>query len=193
MRNRKVFALTMCALGVAINIVLGTVAQYTKIPLLFLDTIGTIFVAVLLGPWQGAAVGTVTNILTPVLTGNIKDIPFFLVNAIVGIVVGYIVKKHGFNLKTAIITGLILSVLCPLIGTPIAVWLYGGITGSGTDFIFVWLKNTGMSIFSSAFIPRIAGNFIDKIGSCLLVLLSMKYIPAEYKHLNKGKENNLTV
>lgn len=184
MRNKKVFILTLCAIAVALNIVLGTVAQLTKIPILFLDTIGTIFIAVLFGPWQGAAVGTVTNLLTPMLSGNIKDIPFFIVNAVVGIVVGYIAKKYKYNMKTAIISGIILSIVCPLIGTPIVVWVYGGITGSGNDLIFLWLKNTGMEVFSAAFIPRITGNLVDKISSCLLVLLSLKYIPAEYKNMN---------
>lgn len=185
MRNKKVFILTLCAMAVAINIVLGTVVTYTKIPFLFLDTIGTIFVAVIFGPWEGVAVGTVSNLLTPILSGNIKDIPFFIVNAAVGLIVGYIAKKYKFTLKTAIISGLLLSIICPLIGTPIAVWVYGGITGSGNDFIFVWLKNSGQSIFTSAFIPRITGNFIDKIGSCILVFLSMKYIPNEYKNFQK--------
>jgi energy-coupling factor transport system substrate-specific component len=184
LRNKNVFILVMCAMGVAINIVLGAIVQTVHIPLLFLDTIGTIFIAVLFGPWQGAAVGTITNILTPILTGNVKDIPFFIVNAVVGIIVGIIAKKYMFNLKTAIIAGLILSIVCPLIGSPIAVWLYGGITGSGNDFIFLWLNKTGLDIFTSAFIPRITGNFIDKIGSCILVLLSMKYIPEQYKNLN---------
>lgn len=187
MKNRKTFILVLCAIAVALNIVLGTVITMTKIPLLYLDTIGTIFIAVLFGPWQGAAVGTVTNLLSPILAGNVKDIPFFLVNAAVGIVAGYIAKKYKFNLKTAIITGLILSVVAPLIGTPIAVWVYGGITGDGNDLLFVWLKNSGMKIFSAAFIPRITGNFIDKIGSCLLVLLSLRYIPSEYKGENKSK------
>ena len=191
MRNKKIYIMTLCAMCVAINIVLGTVVSYTKIPLLFLDTIGTIFAAVLFGPWQGAAVGTVTNLLAPILSGNVKDIPFFIVNASVGLIVGYIVKKYKFNLKTAIISGLILTIVCPLIGTPIVVWIYGGITGSGNDFIFVWLKNSGQSIFTAAFIPRITGNFIDKVGSCVLVLLSLKYIPTEYTIFHK-KDNELT-
>jgi len=178
-------------MAIAINIVLGTVVVDAKIPLLFLDTIGTIFVAVLFGPLAGIAVGTATNLLTPMLSGNFKDIPFFVVNATVGLIVGYIAKKYKFNLKTAIITGLILSIVCPLIGSPIAVWIYGGITGSGNDFIFIWLKNSGQDIFTASFIPRITGNFIDKIGSCVLVSLSMKYISAEYKNLSKS-ENDIT-
>lgn len=188
MKNRNVFVLVMCSIGIALNIVLGTIVQTINIPLLFLDTIGTIFIAVLFGPWQGAAVGTITNILTPILTGNIKDIPFFIINALVGIIVGYIARKYKFNFITAIITGIILSIICPLIGSPIAVWLYGGITGSGNDFIFLWLNKTGMDIFTSAFIPRITGNLIDKIGSCILVFLSLRYIPEQYKNLGTNKK-----
>jgi energy-coupling factor transport system substrate-specific component len=189
MRNRKAFVLTMCAMGIAINVVLGTIVSRLQIPLLFLDTIGTIFVAVLFGPWEGAAVGALTNVLTPILSGNPKDIPFFIVNMAVGILVGYIVRKYKFSITTAVITGLLLSVICPLIGTPIATWVYGGITGSGNDFIFVWLKNSGLSIFTASFIPRITSNFIDKIASCVLVYLSMRYIPSQYKEMNVRSEN----
>lgn len=184
MKNNKVFILTLCALGIAINVVLGTIVTRLQIPLVFLDTIGTIFIAVFFGPVQGAIVGALTNILTPILSGNIKDIPFLLVSVAVGIIVGFIAKKKGFSLITAIVTGVILSIVCPLIGSPIAVWLYGGITGSGNDFIFTWLKNSGVDIFSAAFIPRITGNLIDKIGSCILVSLCLKYIPLQYRELN---------
>lgn len=179
MEKQKTFILVVSALAVAINIVLGTLVGMLKIPLLFLDTIGTILVAVMFGPVSGAIVGAVTNILQGILT-NPKDIPFLLVNVAVGIIVGYIAKKYNFNYKTAIITGLLLSVVCPLIGTPIAVWIYGGITGSGNDFIFAWLKQSGHSIFTSAFIPRITGNILDKIVSCTLVAYLITRIPKEY-------------
>lgn len=184
MKNNKMFLLAMCGFGIALNIVLGTMVSRLQIPLLFLDTIGTIFIAVLYGPVAGMSVGALTNILTPILSGNIKDIPFLLVNVAVGLIVGYIAQKKGFSIITAIIVGIILSIVCPLIGSPIAVWIYGGITGSGNDFVFTWLKNSGMDVFSAAFVPRITGNIVDKIGSCILVYLSLRYIPKEYKSVN---------
>jgi len=180
MQNRKTFILVLCALFIALNLVLGTVVGTLHIPLIFLDTIGTIFAAVLFGPWSGAAVGALTNIIQGMLT-NPKDIPFLLVNVVVGLIVGYIAKRYKFNLKTAIITGLILAVVCPLIGSPIAVWLYGGIVGSGNDFIFMWLVKSGQDIFTATFIPRITGNIIDKVVSCLLVCQLIKYLPEKYK------------
>jgi energy-coupling factor transport system substrate-specific component len=182
MYNRKIFMLSIGAMAIAMNIVLGTVVSKLNIPLLFLDTIGTIFIAVLFGPWEAVTVGSLTNILSPILAGNPKNIPYFIVNAAVGLIVGYIAKKYKFNIATAVISGLILSVICPILGTLITVGFFGGLTGSSNDFITLFLQKSGMKIFTAAFIPRITGNIVDKIGSCILVLLAMQYIPSQYKN-----------
>jgi len=166
----------MASLGIVINIAFGTVVQALQIPLLFLDTIGTIFVAALLGPFAGALTGGLTNIIQGMIT-NPKNIPFAIVNVVIGVIVGMIAKRFKFDLKVAIITGVILSVVAPLIGTPISVFVYGGLTGGGTDLIFAWLLSTGQKIFTAAFIPRITGNFIDKIASCILVSMLLNALP----------------
>ena len=94
---------------------------------------------------------------------------------------GFIAKKFKFNLVTAIITGLILSVVCPLIGTPIGIWVYGGLTGTGTDFLFIWLKEVGNNIFVASFIAKITSNFLDKIASCILVWALIEGMPRQLK------------
>ena len=179
--NRKINtrALTFASVGVAINIILGTIAGMMNIPLLFLDTIGTIVTAVVFGPFYGALAGGVTNLIQGVLTSP-KSIPFALVNIAVGLVVGFIAKKKNFNVPTAIVTGLILAVVAPLIGTPIAVYVYGGITGDFNDVFFTWLTNAGQAMFTAAFLPRIASNIVDKIASCVLVALVLKALPKQY-------------
>lgn len=53
MKSSKTMILTYSAMGIALNVILGTVVSSMKIPLLFLDTIGTVLVAVLFGPWWG--------------------------------------------------------------------------------------------------------------------------------------------
>lgn len=180
MNNRKMgtLAITYCAICIVINVVFGTVVSQLHIPLIFLDTIGTIFAAVVFGPWYGAAVGLLTNVITGFMT-NPKDIPFALVNIVIGIIVGIIARKWRFSLKTSIITGLILSIVAPLIGSPIAIWIYGGLTGGGTDFIFAWLRASGADIFTATFLPRITGNLIDKIASCILVSVLIARLPAD--------------
>ncbi|HEX9025885.1 MAG TPA: ECF transporter S component [Clostridium sp.] len=180
MTNKKTFIIIVCAFAAAINIVLGTLVAQLKIPLIFLDTIGTIFAAIYFGPLYGATVGAVSNIITGMIFSP-KDIPFFLVNVVVGLIVGYIVKKYSYSLTTAVVTGLILSVICPLIGSPIAIWLYGGVTGSGNDFLVLLLRQTGSDIFTSTFIPRITGNIVDKVVSAVLVWALIKKLPTQYK------------
>lgn len=111
---------------------------------------------------------------------NPKNIPFALVNIAVGIVVGLIARRWKFDLKTAIITGAILAVVAPLIGTPISVYVYGGLTGDFNDVFFTWLVQTGQKVFTAAFIPRITSNIVDKIASCIIVSLLVNRIPKEY-------------
>lgn len=167
--------MVMSAFFVVLNIVMGLLVGALKIPLLFMDTIGTVFGAVWFGPVWGMIIGGLSNVLLAV-TQNPKDLPFALVNIVVGLVVGLIARKHKFDLKTAIITGLILAVVAPLIGTPIAVYVYGGITGDFNDVFFTALKQGGTTIFSAAFLPRIASNIVDKVLTCVIVALTLPKI-----------------
>lgn len=165
------------ALGIGINVVLGTAVAALKIPLLFLDTMGTVIVAVLFGPWWGAATGILTNLVLGVTSGP-TAIFFGLVNAVIGLVVGYIALKYDFRKwYVALITGIILSIIAPLIGTPIAVAVFGGLNGTGMDFVVLWLRSAGESIFASTFISRITGNIVDKIATCLLTMFILSRVP----------------
>ncbi len=180
MNNRNnTHVLIFSALGIAVNIVLGSVSSMLNIPLLFLDTIGTIFTAVVFGPFYGALTGGLTNVVQGIITSP-KSIPFALVNIAVGIVVGLIARRKEFDFKTAIFTGAILSVIAPLIGTPISVYVYGGITGDFNDVFFTWLVQSGQKVFAAAFIPRITSNIVDKIASCIIVVFLIKRIPKRY-------------
>ena len=93
---------------------------------------------------------------------------------------GLIARRWKFNIVTSIITGLILSVVAPLIGTPIATYVYGGITGDFNDVFFTWLVKSGQSVFTAAFLPRIASNIVDKIASCIIVSLLISKLPVKY-------------
>ncbi|MEL7609160.1 MAG: CD3073 family putative ECF transporter S component [Bacillota bacterium] len=185
MRNEKTRILVFCAISIAANIVLGILTSALKLPL-YLDTIGTVFVAVYAGPWYGAAVGGLTNLLTGILY-NVKDIPFLLVSVVIALVVGFIAKRFTFKFHVALITGLLLSIIAPLIGTPIGIWVYGGLTGTGMDFLFLWLRESGTNIFAASFIPKVINNLLDKVGTCLLVYLLWKKFPAQYKLTSQAK------
>lgn len=114
--------------------------------------------------------------------------PFAIVNIVIGVVVGLISKKFGFKTPCCIITGLILSVVAPLIGTPISVILFGGLTGSAMDIMTGFLVQSGQKIFTSAFIPRIISNIIDKPLSCIIASIIIMRMPPSL--LTKISSNN---
>jgi len=183
--NKKTLAITISALGIGLNIILAMTAKTLHIPFLFLDTIGTILSGVLLGPFFGAITGLITNIITSVIKNPI-ELPFALINMIIGIVSGYIAKKFNFNIKTAILTGALLSILAPLVGTPITIYLFGGLTGGSIDILTGWLVKSGQKIFTATFIPRILSNLIDKISSCIVVSILLTKIPNNILNKIKG-------
>jgi energy-coupling factor transport system substrate-specific component len=169
--------IVLCGLAIALNVVAGTIVGGLKIPLLFLDTVGTILIAVLYGPYWAFLVGILTNLVLGV-TSDYTNIPFGLVNGVVGLITGFAVRKFGFNFWSALLTGLALSIICPIVGTPIAIALFGGLTGGATDVFVLWLTNAGTQMFAAAFIPRLFENLLDKVLSCLLIMVIVRNLPA---------------
>jgi energy-coupling factor transport system substrate-specific component len=183
-RNNPVYLMTFCAIAIAVNIVLGIVTSLLKLPF-YLDTLGTILTAVMIGSLPGAIVGALTNTITGFIY-SMRDIPFALVSIAVALIAGFIAKQFKFNLITAIVTGLILSIVAPLIGTPIGIALYGGLTGTVSDVIVMALKNAGASLFTASFVTKIGNNLIDKVGTCLVAYLLIISLPASMKSTLKG-------
>ena len=65
-RDFSMLAILVIPIGVAANFVGGQMAAVLKLPL-YLDAVGTIFVAVLCGIWVGAATGALSNLVLLIL------------------------------------------------------------------------------------------------------------------------------
>lgn len=172
--------LVMMALAVAINLALGLIAQRLNIPFVFLDTIGTILIAVMFGPVAGIWVGLVTNLVLGIVVSP-DNFYFAPINMIVGLVTGLMAKKWRFGLPVAILNGLLLAIVVPIVATPIIIWVYGGANGRWTDGIIAWMRASGNTLFSSVYLERVVSNLIDKIGSSILVSLAIAALPASLR------------
>lgn len=181
--NRQITGTTrlaLCGLAIALNIVLGIVTAALKFPF-YLDVMGTIFIAVFFGPLYGAVVGGATNILTSIFSGSISGMPFMLVSIVVGVITGFAFKKLKFNFVNAILIGILVGVVAPIVGTPIGIAVYGGLTGTVSDVAVMFLKQSGTNIFTASFIPKLFNNLLDKIGSMILVYLLISALPKNMK------------
>lgn len=172
MRDKQVKILLLCTLAIVLNVVLGEAVAMLKIPLLFLDTMGTIFIAATFGMGYGVLTGFTTNLVMSFISG-ILALPFALVSIAVAIVVA-LFARHGFGYTKAILAGLVLSFVCPAIGAPIRLWLFGGFTGSGTDVVIFALRSAGKEMITATYWGAVMGNLVDKIVSCLLVAWFIK-------------------
>lgn len=150
---------------------------------LFLDSTGTILAAVVLGPWLGAAVGFFSNLVIGLAITPIA-IPFGIVNAAIGLIAGAMARRWGFrDLRVPGALVLALAALCPVLATPIAVYLFGGVTGGALDRYWAVLVQSGHQVFSSAFLVRLPATFADKLIGVAFAWVFVRCLPPRWRGL----------
>lgn len=171
--------LVLIPVAIAINVVIGEIVVLLKLPV-YLDSIGTMLVAVLAGPWAGALTGTLSNIVWGLIIDP-NAFPWFPVAFFIGLVAGICANFGLF--KTwwkVIITGFIIALTAAIVSTPIGVYLYGGITASGSSFITAYLLATGRGLFEAVISTNFIVEPVDKIATALLAWLIIKGLSARY-------------
>lgn len=86
-------ALALIPLAIAINIIVGQLATGTP---LYLDSIGTVLVGALLGPWMGLLTGILSNVLWTFPFGNPVPIWFAYVAGAIGLLAGFAGRSGAF-------------------------------------------------------------------------------------------------
>lgn len=153
--------------AIAINIAIGQIVVTLKLPL-YLDSIGTVLVAVICGPWAGALTGTLSNVIWG-LTIDPNAFPWFPVAFFIGLVSGLMANAGWFKSwwKVAV-TGFVVALTAAISSTPIAVYLYGGITASGSSFITAYLLQTGQGVVQAVLSTGFLVEPVDKITTAML-------------------------
>jgi energy-coupling factor transport system substrate-specific component len=132
---------------------------------LFLDSIFTACVAALFGWFPGMLAGLWTNLAMELFTGfPLIYLPFAVCGASTGLVIGLMARRGGFRtVVQALAATLLVTVSNAVLGSLVATFFYGGITGgAAVDYLAVGLLATGQSLISSTFLARIPTNLIDK-------------------------------
>jgi energy-coupling factor transport system substrate-specific component len=157
----------LMVVAIAINIVMGEIVVQLKLPI-YLDSIGTVLVAVVCGPWAGALTGALSNTIWGLLIDP-NALPWWPVALFIGFVAGWCAVGGLFkSWWKAVITGFLVALTAAIASTPIAVYLYGGITASGSSFITAYLLQTGQGVVQAVFSTNFLVEPIDKISTALL-------------------------
>ncbi len=166
-RDFNTMTWVLIPVAIAINVVIGEIVVLLKLPI-YLDSIGTVLVAVLAGPWAGALTGAVSNTIWGLLIDP-NALPWWPVALFIGFVAGWCAVGGLF--KTwwkVIIAGFLVALTAATVSTPIAVYIYGGITASGSSFITAYLLQTGQGVVQAVFSTNFLVEPVDKISTCLL-------------------------
>ncbi|WP_459201644.1 hypothetical protein [Methanococcus sp. CF] len=131
---------------------------------LYLDSIGTIISAIILGPHIGALVGLVTNLITGSLLSE-ENFLFAVVNVLIGLTTGIILYKNQINLKTIGFAAVAVSIVSSIMGNLVSIYFFGGITAGGVGHITQTIITFGQGITTAAFAAGLYTNFADKIIS----------------------------
>lgn len=156
---------------IALNLLGIVVVQALHLPI-YLDMAGTASAAMILGPWPGAFVALASN-LFGFTVGAPGAAPFALVNLAGALVWGYGVKRFrmGDDIGRFFLLNLLAAVACSLVGAPINVILFGGLSGHGSDTVVESIVHMGVPMIASAFSANILTSVIDKLLTGFIALM----------------------
>lgn len=167
--------LCIIAFAIVLNIVGGHIALLLHLPI-YLDSIGTILIAILFGPVYG--------ILPPLLYGlvmgftiDIFSLYYMPVGIILGLVTGIVSRKVRPKGANIIPMALVITIPGTIVSAIITAVLFGGITSSGSTIIVQILNKTGLSLTASVFIVQLLTDYLDRLLSLFIIICLLRALP----------------
>lgn len=165
----------------AISLVGAYVVNAVRVPFLYLDALGVVIIAVLVGPWAAALTGLFVN----VAQGFIVNPTFWFYTPLqiaFGIAAGYMAMYGWFRyFWRVIVVGLVIAVISIVMGAPITVLAFGGVTGTGSDAVTAFFAATGAGIWEAVIGQTIVVEPTDKVLTAVVAALIVKQLPERYR------------
>ncbi len=180
--------------AIAINVVIGQIVMVLKLPV-YLDSVGTMLVGVICGPWAGALTGALANTIWG-LAIDPNALPWWPVALLIGFVTGWCARGGLFrNTWKVLITGFLVALVAAAASAVVNMLLIGGITASGSSLITVYLLQTGRSMIDAVLTTNFLVEPVDKISTALLAFaiirgLSVRYLARFPRPENAAVEKN---
>lgn len=172
----SVHKITLIALAIVINIVGSYIALGLHLPV-YLDSMGTIMTAILLGPFYGLFPGVLSALITG-MTSDIYALYYMPVGIVLGVMTGFVFQKNKSN--KLFVKSFCISVPASLISACITANVFGGITSSGSTMLVQLLAKTPVGLTLSCLIVQFFTDYFDRLLSLWLVLSVIKKLPDSF-------------
>lgn len=172
--------LTLIPVAIALNIAVGQLVAVLQLPV-YLDSIGTVLVAVLAGPAAGVVTGILTNVIWGLLLNPIS-LPFAVVQVVIGFLAGYAAKYGMFRrFYLAPVAGLVTGIVAAVISAPIAAYIFGGATSAGTGALVGAFQAMGNSLLGATTLQGLLSDPLDKVITFTVVVLILAALPSRFR------------
>jgi len=180
-RLRLLQMLALCAFGVLVNVVGSYIARTFEWKV-YLDSIGTVWVAVFGGYVPGVFTGILTNLTTGLLIDS-TSVYYASLNVMIAIIAAYMARKHLLRRPLGIVVCILaLSAVGGVLGSIISWCINGeikeGIAGSADSGIFtaaywkVFFRNMFTDFYRDLF---------DKTITVLVTVIPYNYMPKRFR------------
>jgi energy-coupling factor transport system substrate-specific component len=191
--NKKISTsqVTIIALGIVLNVVGAFIALNLRLPI-YLDSIGTIFIACILGSRYGVITGVLGSMVSGI-TFDIYSFFFMPVQISTGLISGIMFKKGFLKGYKTFIGVLCFSLPTSIISAIIAAFVFGGITSSGSSYIVQTLSSFGVDKVVGVFIIQFFTDYIDKFIAVVIVNSIVSAVPDNIINKLKSKNNYMEI
>ena len=178
MKNKKIF-ITMFSLQIVLCLFLNwagdQIVSGLKWPV-WIDSVGTVLAAWVMGPWCGAVVGATSNLLAHVL----YRIPWYyaLISVLIAVIVGFASRKKKLDtLLDSMTTGAVMAVLVAIAAYPINLILNSGDTGNvWGNAVIAFLGEAGFPVWIGLLIGELYVEILDKVLIMILLYLIIRAV-----------------
>ncbi|WP_104140130.1 glycosyl transferase family 9 [Arthrobacter sp. ZGTC131] len=146
--------------ALVLNIVLGQLMGTSGLPF-YLDSIGTVLIAVLAGPAAGAATGALSSIVWSLINPTV--LPFAAGAALIGFLAGTAARYGLFRrFYFAPVAGFLTGIVAGVVSAPIAAFVFGGTSGAGTGAIVSAFRAMGDTLLAAITKQALISDPMDK-------------------------------
>jgi energy-coupling factor transport system substrate-specific component len=188
----RLVAIALCA---ALNFAVGNIVYLVKLPI-YLDSIGTILCALLIVPDRGAAIvcAFVAGFIGVILSGLVINpfLPWFTLTVLAIALVSAMLTARGnatFRARPlplprfigmVVVFGIVTGIVSAIVSAPVVVYLFGGVTGSGSAFVVAFFLKAGQQLLNSAVLSGLTTEPVDKTLQVLLAALLYRATPRDF-------------
>ena len=196
--TQRLIVIALCA---ALNFSIGSIVYLVKLPI-YMDSVGTMLCAMLIWPDRKAAFVCcfIASLISTLFTGLLVNpfLPWFVgTDLVIALCAAFVTANFGDTFRArpmqpvmfgsrVLIAGIVTGVVAAIVSAPVVVYLFGGVTGSGSAFLVAFFLKTGEQLWKAVLLSGLTADPVDKTLQVLISALLFRATPRDFITMVRG-------